>query len=214
MGKLQWLGAALGLAGALLILVSVAVFLWARGGGAGLPAGAPTVPAPVATAAGPASPAPLALNPTAAAAATRLPTVAPLPTAMAAPARAGAPVRVVVERLGIDVPVVEVGWRLAEGDESRGVWDTVAGAAGHHRGSADPGREGNCVLSGHSSPEGGAVFRGLEELAAGDRVEVHTAEGQSYVYTVTQVLLLDELSATPGQPDCPGGLRQLMCTWR
>jgi LPXTG-site transpeptidase (sortase) family protein len=96
--------------------------------------------------------------------------------------------------------VVEVGWHVTQsGDEARGEWETVAGAAGHHRGSADPGQPGNCVLSAHSSDAGGAVFRGLETLAVGDSVQVVTLDGSEYTYQVGAVLTLDEVGATASE---------------
>ena len=137
------------------------------------------------------------LGPTAAAAATRLPP----PTRIATPGRASerpsAPLRIVIPAVDIDARVVDVAWHVVDfGDEVHGVWDTVAGAAGHHRGSADPGQPGNCVLSAHSSDAGGAVFRRLDELNNGDIVEICTVDGQRHQYTVSSVLVLDELSAT------------------
>jgi len=137
------------------------------------------------------------LGPTAAAAATRLPPPTPVPTAGPLPSRPSAPLRIVIPPVGLDATVVEVGWRVVRTEgEAHGMWDTVAAAAGHHRGSADPGQAGNCVISAHSSDAGGAVFRRLDEVADGDVVELHTVNGQRYEYVVTTVLTLDELSAT------------------
>ena len=137
------------------------------------------------------------LGPTAAAAATRLPPPTPIATAGSAPNRLSAPLRIVIPAVGLDASVVEVGWQVVRvGEQVRGVWDTVAGAAGHHRGSADPGQPGNCVLSAHSSDAGGAVVRRLDELASGEIVELHTVDGQCYEYIVDTVLVLDELGAT------------------
>lgn len=84
-------------------------------------------------------------------------------------------------------------WR---GPKAVGVWDTVRDAAGHHRGSADAGQSGNCVLSGHSSDESGAVFKRLEEAVPGQMVELEAQNGQSFVYVVETVVRLDELSAS------------------
>jgi len=137
------------------------------------------------------------LGPTAAAAATRLPPPTPIATPGPASERPAAPLRIIVPAVGIDARVVDVGWHVVDfGDEVHGVWETVLGAAGHHRGSADPGQLGNCVLSAHSSDAGGAVFRRLGELGVGDVVELHTVDGQRYRYIVSTTLMMDELSAT------------------
>ncbi len=137
------------------------------------------------------------LGPTAAAVATQLPPPTPIATGASPSTRPAAPVRVIIPVLAVDVPVVEVGWHVTRsGDEIYGQWDTVAGAAGHHRGSADPGQPGNCVLSAHSSDAGGAVFRGLEYLQVGDSIQVVTFDKNEYTYLVGSVFTLDEVGAT------------------
>lgn len=142
----------------------------------------------------------IALGPTAAAIATLLPPLTPIPTAGPPASRPSAPVRMVIPAIGVDAPVVDVGWHVIwrEG-EARGVWDTVAGAAGHHRGSADPGQPGNCVLSAHSSDAGGAIFRRLDELATGDVVQLYNFSGTCYHYIITTVLTVDETGATAAE---------------
>ncbi len=184
---------------ALLLIVLLGLVAACEGNPGGPPSASvlilPTSPAqqPISAA----SPAPLLLSETAAAVATALPTVTPIATPDPTADRPTAAVRVAALSVGIDAPVVEVGWHVQEvGGERRGVWDTVAGAAAHLRGSADPGQAGNCVLAGHASTEGGAVFRRLGELAVGSPVTVTTANGQSYQYTVTEVLTLEEVGAT------------------
>ena len=140
------------------------------------------------------------LGPTAAAVATLLPPPTPIPTAGPPSDQPSAPVRIVIPAIGVDAPVVEVGWHVAWSDgEARGVWDTVAGAVGHHRGSADPGQPGNCVLSAHSSDAGGALFRRLVELSAGDIVQLYNFAEMCYTYHVTNVLILDETGATAAE---------------
>ena len=163
--------------------------------------GTPAAPAvtPLALAQG--TPAALRLGPTAQAAATRLPPATPIPSAGPPSPRPAAPVRIVIPALGIDARVVEVGWhvRTAEGGAARGEWDTVAGAVGHHRGSADPGQSGNCVLSGHSSDAGGLALGRLSELAQGDGIELYSASGQRFDYVATTSVLLDEVSASAAE---------------
>ncbi|MGB9880181.1 MAG: sortase, partial [Anaerolineae bacterium] len=102
--------------------------------------------------------------------------------------------------IGVDARVVEVGWHVVWLDgEARGMWETVAGAVGHHRGSAYPGERGNCVLSAHSSEAGGAIFRRLNELSVGDVVQLYNFDEICYNYSVTSVLILDEAGATAAE---------------
>jgi len=142
----------------------------------------------------------LLLGPFAAAVATLLPPPTPIPPAGAPAGRPSASARIVIPAVGIDATVVEVGWHVEWVDgEARGVWDTVAGAAGHHRGSADPGQVGNCVLSGHSSEAGGAVFLRLAELRPGDSVNLVTFDGRVYNYEIEDVVTLDEVGASEAE---------------
>lgn len=191
-------------AGAALLVIAAAAAIRTRMGNLGRPSAPPAAaasptPATVARQDVATPTAPL-LSPTAAAAATNLPPTTAIPTAGPASSRPAAAARIAIPAVGIDAPVVEVGWHLAEvGGEPRGAWDTVAGAAGHHRGSADLGQPGNCAISGHSSAEGGAVFRRLGELAAGSRIVVETAGGQRYEYVVAEVVTLEEVGATAAE---------------
>jgi LPXTG-site transpeptidase (sortase) family protein len=94
------------------------------------------------------------------------------------------PQRLVVPRLGIDAKVVELGTKRDRNGEL--VWETAAFAAGHHRGTANPGEAGNMVISGHiSSPHEGDVFRRLPEIAVGDGAIVYTAE-RVFLYRVVE----------------------------
>lgn len=116
------------------------------------------------------------------------------------PDRPAAPARIRIAALGIDAPVVEVGWAVAWRESGAvGAWETVRDAAGHHRGSADAGQDGNCVLSGHSSDAGGAVFQRLDEIALGQQVELEARNGQRSIYVVEEVARLDETAASEAQ---------------
>jgi len=79
----------------------------------------------------------------------------------------------------LDVPALDrLGIPVVEGDG----WDQLKQGVGHHIGSADPGRLGNMVLSGHNDIYG-EVFRDLDKLAPGDELRVTTAS-QVFIYRV------------------------------
>jgi sortase A len=110
------------------------------------------------------------------------------------PAPAGskpAAVRLLIPRLGLDVPVVEVSWDVVyDGVNWRSVWKTAEGAAGQHRNSANPGEAGNVVIAGHHNTEG-EVFRQVSEIglpgsafSIGDQVILVAVDGLQYTYTV------------------------------
>jgi len=130
-------------------------------------------------------------------AAASLPTIEALPTPGPVSDRATAPVRIRIAALDIDAPIVDVGWHVEwRGTAAMGTWDTVRDAVGHHRGSADAGQWGNCVLSGHSSEEGGAVFRRLDEITVGQQIELYAQSGQRFDYIVGEVARLDDTAAS------------------
>jgi len=81
--------------------------------------------------------------------------------------------RVVIASIDVDAPVVE-------GDD----WEALKQGAGHHLGTANPGEQGNCVISAHNDIFG-EIFRRLSEVDLGDEVIIHTAR-QAYRYIVTQ----------------------------
>ncbi len=83
------------------------------------------------------------------------------------------------QALVLDVPAIgKLGIPVVEGDS----WDELKQGVGHHIGSADPGRPGNVVLSGHNDIYG-EVFRDLDKLAPGDEIRVTTAS-QVFTYRV------------------------------
>lgn len=90
----------------------------------------------------------------------------------------GAVAHLVVSRIGIDAYVVE-------GTERS---DLDVGP-GHYPGTPLPGEAGNCGIAGHRTMHG-HVFRRLDELQAGDEIQVATATTRS-VYRVTGVRVVD-----------------------
>ena len=165
----------------------------------------PAQPAPTATVA-PTSPAPLppTRTPLQAEAATA---TAPALTATSAPSAtsvlASAPVRLVIPDLKMDVPVVEMGWRVVQtAGGPRSDWVIPKNEAGHHINSALLGDEGNLVISGHNNIYG-EVFKPISfvwdndtaiqvdnftdrsDLLTGRTIELFDAAGQEFKYTIS-----------------------------
>ena len=148
---------------------------------------------------------------------TPLPTDTPTPVPTAARAEAIAqprptptptpdspPVRLVIPALELDVPVVEMGWRIVgRGKNRRSEWVIPDYAAGHHINSANPGQNGNVVISGHHNIKG-RVFEPISRdidreeprLKPGTEIQLYTEDGQKFIYRVEQVLLLREVGAS------------------
>ena len=79
--------------------------------------------------------------------------------------------RIVIPAIGVDAPIVQ-------GD----TWEQLKKGVAQHIGTADPGQNGNLVLSAHNDIFG-ELFRDLDQLSAGDEITVYTAS-QQYTYVV------------------------------
>ncbi len=89
--------------------------------------------------------------------------------------------------IGLDAPVVPVGWTVT--DEGA-IWDSADHAAGWHQSSTYPGHVGNTVLSGHHNIKG-KVFRYLIDLEPDDEVFLYVGD-TAYHYVVTEKHLFEE----------------------
>lgn len=118
---------------------------------------------------------------------TPVPTPEPLPP----PAADSGPTRVVIKSVGIDTPVVPVGWSVVEQNGRQySVWNVADYVAGWHETSALPGQPGNTVLSGHHNIKG-EVFRYLVDVQEGDEIVLYVGD-TAYRYYVEQKLIVKE----------------------
>jgi sortase A len=123
------------------------------------------------------------------------PSTAITEAAMRRPPATSPPTRLVISKIGIDIPVVPVGNKnVTEQGVRAVVWDALPDAAGFHQGSAYPGNPGNTVINGHRDIEG-AVFRHLDWVTAGDEIAVYVGE-VAYRYTVTETMVMPEVLAS------------------
>lgn len=88
------------------------------------------------------------------------------------------------QAMRLSIPAIGVSAQVVQGDD----WEALKRGVGQHIGSANPGENGNLVLSGHNDIYG-EVFRHLDRLQAGDEIVVFSAQS-SYTYTVTGRLLV------------------------
>lgn len=102
------------------------------------------------------------------------------------------PDRIVINSIGLDSPIVPVGWHAWEQDgTNHPVWDVADYAVGWHNTSAYPDDGGNTVLSGHNNIRG-KVFRDLIEVEIGERILVYTGQQVHFYQVVEKHLLLDQ----------------------
>src|SRR5512133_199206 len=114
--------------------------------------------------------------------------LANLPIPTAAPDQA---IRIQIPAITIDAPVVQ-------GDG----WEQLKKGVGQNIGSANPGQNGNVVLSAHNDVYG-ELFRYLDKLMPGDQVVLYTQQRQ-YVYVVDRTVIVEptavEVMASTGSP--------------
>ncbi|KAA3643054.1 MAG: sortase [Chloroflexi bacterium] len=82
------------------------------------------------------------------------------------------PIRIQIPAIGVDAPIVQ-------GDN----WESLKQGVGQHIGSANPGQQGNVVLSGHNDIFG-EIFRYLDQLEPGDEIVIFS-NVRAYNYVIT-----------------------------
>jgi sortase A len=114
--------------------------------------------------------------------------LANLPIPTAAPDQA---IRIQIPAMKIDAPVVQ-------GDG----WEQLKKGVAQNIGSANPGQNGNMILSAHNDVYG-ELFRYLDKLTPGDQVILYTQQRQ-YVYVVDRTAIVEptavEVMASTGSP--------------
>ncbi|NJC98255.1 MAG: hypothetical protein C3F07_18640 [Anaerolineales bacterium] len=114
--------------------------------------------------------------------------LANIPVPTAAPDQA---IRIQIPAIDVDAPVVQ-------GDG----WEQLKKGVGQNVGSANPGQNGNVILSAHNDVYG-EIFRYLDRLAPGDQVILYTQQRQ-YVYVVDRTAIVEptavEVMASTGNP--------------
>jgi sortase A len=118
-------------------------------------------------------------------------TSAPSTTTTEAAPTVGAPIPSGLPRIGagdplgrIRIPKIGVDWVFVQGTSRA---DLKKGP-GHYPDTPIPGQVGNAAIAGHRTTYGAPFYR-LDELAAGDEIEIETLTG-SYTYRVRELLVV------------------------
>jgi len=90
--------------------------------------------------------------------------------------------RIVVPRIGLDAPLVE----MANVDDR----ENLNKGPAHLAGSALPGRPGNCVIAGHRTTYSRPFFS-LDNMEEGDEIVLVDLSRNTYSYQVAQVLIVE-----------------------
>ena len=118
---------------------------------------------------------------------TASPSPTPDPTPIPPPLKK-APFHLVIDKIGVDAPVVPEGLDanqvpIVPLDNFEVAWYTF---------SAQPGTGSNAVFAGHVTWGGPGVFYYLNQLAPGDVVKLQADNGDQLIYTVTDSFMVDE----------------------
>jgi sortase A len=89
------------------------------------------------------------------------------------------PTRIVIPAIGVDAAIYG-------GDD----WYALQKGVGHYLNSANPGENGNMVLTAHNDVYG-EIFRYLENLEVGDEVRVQADNGKWYTYVVSETHIVN-----------------------
>lgn len=81
----------------------------------------------------------------------------------------------------LQIPALNIDKPIVQGDD----WEQLKKGVGQHIDSAQPGQEGNLVLSAHNDIYG-EIFRHLDRLKPGDEIIIST-ERQAYRYMVRKI---------------------------
>jgi sortase A len=87
-------------------------------------------------------------------------------------------IRIQIPAINIDAPVVQ-------GDG----WEQLKKGVAQHLNTANPGQNGNVVLSAHNDVYG-QIFRYLDRLQTGDQIVLYTQQRQ-YIYTVSRTEIVE-----------------------
>jgi sortase A len=102
------------------------------------------------------------------------------------------------QAIRIQIPAINVDAPIVQGDG----WEQLKKGVGQNIGSANPGQNGNLVLSAHNDVYG-EIFRYLDRLVPGDQIIIYTQQRQ-YVYVVERTVIVEptavEVMAPTGSP--------------
>ncbi|MGD2163283.1 MAG: class D sortase [Anaerolineales bacterium] len=88
-------------------------------------------------------------------------------------------------------------------------WEQLKKGVGQHIGSADPGENGNLVVSAHNDIFG-ELFRDLDKLKPGDEIRVRTSM-QEYLYRVTGMRIVSPTEVSVMEPTAKPTITLVSC---
>lgn len=112
----------------------------------------------------------------------------------------------------IRIPSIDVDSGIVEAVLKNGEWQVPKFVAGHLQGTANPGENGNVVLTGHvQSISAGNVFARIQELNAGDKVSLYV-DSNEFPYRVRTKFVVKNNDMSVVQPTSTPVLTLITCT--
>jgi sortase A len=88
-------------------------------------------------------------------------------------------------------------------------WEQLKRGVGQHIGTANPGENGNLVLSAHNDIFG-ELFRDLDRLQPGDEIIVQTAT-QQFIYIVDRTVIVEPTDVSVMDPTDNATITLISC---
>lgn len=105
----------------------------------------------------------------------------------------------------IQIPAIRVDAPVVQGDG----WEQLKKGVGQAVGTANPGENGNVVLSAHNDIFG-EIFRYLDQLQPGDEVVLYSNQGV-YVYIVTRTKVVEPTDVSVMEPTTDPSITLISC---
>jgi sortase A len=109
------------------------------------------------------------------------------------------------QAIRIQIPAINVDAPVVQGDG----WEQLKKGVGQHVGSANPGENGNLVLSAHNDIFG-EIFRDLERLKPGDEITIFTNQ-RPYTFLVTATRIVDPTQVDVMDPTSQPSVTLISC---
>jgi sortase A len=105
----------------------------------------------------------------------------------------------------IQIPAIHVDAPVVQGDG----WEQLKKGVGQHTGTANPGEDGNIVLSAHNDIFG-EIFRDLDKLQPGDIITLFTSQ-RTYTYVITSSKIVEPTQVEVIAPTTTATLTLVSC---
>lgn len=109
------------------------------------------------------------------------------------------------QAIRIQIPTIHVDAPVVQGDG----WEQLKKGVGQHTGTANPGEDGNIVLSAHNDIFG-EIFRNLDKLQPGDIITLFTSQ-RTYTYVITSSKIVEPTQVEVITPTTTATLTLVSC---